>query len=146
MLIRDLITADALPTLAASMRFAAQRQPILAHNIANASTPDFRPIDADPKAFQKTLARAIDDRRDRFGGVRGELDIRSTKQVRVRADGGFQLNPEPTGRGVLFHDRNDRDLERLMQDQVENTAAFRLAATLFRSRMDLLGSAISERV
>lgn len=146
MLIRDLVTADALPTLAATMRFAARRQPLIAHNIANASTPEFRPIDVDPRGFQDALARAVDDRRRATGGVRGSLHLRDTNEFRVGADGALELTPKATGRNVLFHDRNDRDLERLMQDQVENAATFRLAATLFRSRMDLLNTAIRERV
>lgn len=146
MLIRDLVTADALPSLAASMRFAARRQPLIAHNIANISTPDFRPIDADPKQFQKTLAEAIDRRRRDLGGVRGELEFRESRDFRVDSEGQLELQPKPIGDNILFHDRNDRDLERLIQSQVENTAAFQLAATLFRSRMDLLNTAISERV
>ncbi|RMH29029.1 MAG: hypothetical protein D6693_02510 [Planctomycetota bacterium] len=146
MMIRDLVTADALPVLAASMRFAARRQPLIAHNIANASTPEFRPIDVSPRAFQAELARAVDARRETFGGVRGELEMRSTRDFAVSSDGRLSLRPSPVGEGLLFHDQNDRDLERLMQDQVENASAFRLAATLFRSQMDLLNSAISERV
>ena len=144
--IRDLVTADALPALAATMRFAARRQPLIAHNIANASTPEFRPIDVSPKVFQRELARAVDARREHLGGVRGALQIRSTQAFTVDEGGRFELHPSASGAGVLFHDRNDRDLERLMQDQVENASAFRLSAMLFRSRMDLLNSAISERV
>lgn len=146
MVIRDLVHADALPSLAASIRFAARRQPVIAHNIANISTPDFRPIDVSPQRFQESLAKAVDDRRQRFGGVRGELDLESTKEIRVDSRGRLDLRPTAIGDNVLFHDRNDRDLERLLQSQTENLAAFRISAQLFRSRMDLLNSAISERV
>ena len=146
MLIRDLITADSLPTLAASMKFAARRQPLIAHNIANLSTPNFRPIDVDPKEFQATLSKAVDKRRKEFGGVRGDLQFSSSRDLRVNRRGDLELRPSPSGDNLLFHDRNDRDLERLMQDQVENVSAFRLAATLFRSRMDLLNTAIRGRV
>lgn len=145
-MIRDLVTADALPTLAASMRFAARRQPLIAHNIANLSTPDFRPIDVSPRRFQESLSKAVDERRQKFGGVRGELNIESTKEIRVDSRGRLELRPTEIGANVLFHDRNDRDLERLLQSQTENLAAFRTAAQLFRSRMDLLNSAITERV
>ena len=146
MMIRDLVNADALPTLAASMRFAARRQPLIANNIANISTPDFRPTDVSPRRFQESLAKAVDERRERFGGVRGELNLESTREIRVDGRGRLDLRPTPIGENVLFHDRNDRDLERLLQSQTENLAAFRVSAQLFRSRMDLLNSAISERV
>ena len=146
MMIRDLVTADAIPTLAASMRFAAQRQPLIAHNIANISTPEFRPTDVDPKTFQKTLAKAVESRRQEYGGVRGELRIEESREIRLNGRGDLELRPREIGENILFHDRNDRDLERLLQDQVENVAAFRLATQLFRSRMNLLNTAISERV
>ena len=146
MMIRDLVTADALPTLAASMRFSAQRQPLIAHNIANITTPEFRPVDVSPKRFQKALAEAVDDRRRSFGGVRGDLDIAESREIRLNDRGDLELRPRAIGENILFHDRNDRDLERLLQDQVENVSAFRMATQLFRSRMNLLNTAISERV
>jgi flagellar basal-body rod protein FlgB len=146
MIIKDLMTADALPALTAQMQFAARRQPLIAHNIANISTPDFRPVDVKPQQFQEALSEAVDRRRERFGGVRGELEIRESRELRVDSRGRLDLRPTASGDNVLFHDRNDRDVERLLQAQTENLAAFRLASQLFRSRMDLLNTAITERV
>ncbi len=146
MLIRDLVTADSIPTLAASMQFAARRQPLIANNIANLSTPDFRPTDVSPRKFQATLAKAVDERREKFGGVRGTLEIESTRQFEVNRRGQLNLRPTELGDNILYHDRNDRELETLLQSQTENLAVFRTAAQLFRTRMDLLNTAITERV
>ena len=44
--------------------------------------------------------------------------MRSSRQVQV-TDGGMELNPGPAGENLLFHDGNDRDLERIMQDVSE---------------------------
>lgn len=146
MRIDDLANADALPTLSAMLRFAGQRHRLIAHNIANISTPDFRPKDVSIKDFQRELGSAIDKRRQSFGGTRGELNIRQTRELRRDARGDLKLVPREAGRNVLFHDRNNRDLERLMQDLVENASAHRFAADMIRSRFDLLRTAISERV
>jgi len=146
MFLTDLANADALPTLVKSLRFAGARQRVISHNIANLSTPDFRPKGAPIGEFREALAEAVEDRRERWGGTRGSLDLRSTSSYRFEADGGIEIRPEPLGRNVLFHDRNTRSLERQMQDLVENAGAFRVATDLLRSRMDLLGSAISETV
>lgn len=146
MFITDLVTADAIPTLEASLRFAAQRQKLINYNIANISTPDFRPVDVSVRGFQETLADAVDRRRAATGGQSGELDWRETRELRRAADGGMRLVPRETGRNILFHDRNNRDLEGLLQDLVENTATHRIAADLLRSRYDLLRSAMSDRV
>lgn len=146
MLIDGLVNADAMPTLARSVQFAARRQEILAHNIANLSTPNFRPRDVSVAAFQASLAEAVDERRARTGGSHGELRLGSTGEVTVEAGGGLQLTPRTPSGNVLFHDRNNRDLERLMQDLVENLTAFRVAGDLLKSRMEILNTAIRERV
>lgn len=146
MLIDQLSNADSLPTLEAMVRFSGQRQKLIAHTIANFDTPDFQPLDVSVGDFQEQLGRAVDRRRARFAGHRGQLEIGPSREVEPGTDGGLRLTPRPAARNVLFHDRNDRDLERTMQDLVENVAVFRVASELLKSRVDLLRSAISERV
>src|SRR5690606_5575118 len=143
-------TADAMPALEATIRFTARRQKFLSHNIANIDTPHFKPVDVRPRDFQAALGEAVDDRRARWGGHRGDLNFRTSNTIRPGVDTfgrpSFTLEPEPTHDNILFHDRNDRSVERLMQDLVENTATFQLATQLQKARSDLLNSAISERV
>ncbi|MCC6676966.1 MAG: hypothetical protein IT436_07470 [Phycisphaerales bacterium] len=140
----DLTSSGSMPALEMTLRFAGQRQKIIAHNIANLTTPDFRPVDVSPQVFQSTLARAIEERRSR-GGL-GPLPIGSSREIRQRGDGSLELNPRTPSGGVLAHDRNNRDLERMMQDLAENTAVFRTASDLYKNRSDLLRSAIAQRV
>lgn len=142
MLIDGLFNSGAMPVLESAMRFAAQRQTLLAHNIANIETPDFRPMDVAPAEFQAVLSRAVEQRRERGG----PLVLEETAQIRRDAQGMLTLAPKTPSGNILFHDRNNRDVERLMQDLAENTAAFRLASDLLRTRMDLLRTAISQRV
>jgi flagellar basal-body rod protein FlgB len=145
-MIHDLATAGAVPVLEAVLRFSAQRQRILAHNIANLTTPDFRPADVSTEGFARTLRDAVDRRRGQTGGEHGELDLRSTREVQVDPDGRMRLKPSTPGPNLLLHDRNNRDLERSMQDLVENVTVFRVASDLLRSRYALLNTAITERI
>lgn len=145
MLINEVTSFGAMPALAQVLRFAGQRQRILAHNVANIETPDFRPADVDPKHFQGLLGEAIGDRRRRTGGGHGELRLPGSSQVRTDRAGGFALVPRTPSVGVLGHDRNNKDMERLMQDVVENVGMFRLASDLLRHQGQLLRSAITER-
>jgi len=46
----------------------------------------------------------------------------------------------------MFHDQNDRDLERTMQDLAENVMVYRQANELLRSRFQMLQMVIRERV
>lgn len=146
MFIRELATADALPSLEATVRFASQRQQFLAHNIANIDTPDFVQKDVAPGEFQEFLSAAVDRRRERWGGHRGEMEWRQTRAIRADDHGGFRLEPVEPRQGLMFHDRNNRDVERLMQDMVENVAQHRVATELLRSRYALLGTAIAGRI
>jgi len=141
----DLTNSGAIPTLAAAMRFAGQRQKLIAHNIANISTPNFIEKDVSVSDFQASLARAVEERRTSTGGGSGTLPLENTDEVQVDSTGSLTLNPEtPTG-GILFHDKNNRDLERLMQQSVENAAFYRMNIDLLRSRFEMLRVAVTQR-
>lgn len=145
MIINDLATSGALPTLEKMFLFAGQRQRIIAHNIANINTPGFQTLDVDPKSFQKLLGDAIESRRSKNGGASGSLRIEESGSVKFR-DGRLTLTPAPVSAGVLGHDRNNTDLERLMQQLVENATTFRVAADLMRKNKSQLTLAIAQRV
>lgn len=145
-MLQQTIQAGSLPALEAMMRFTGQRQRLLAHNVANLTTPDFQAADVSPQGFQGMLAEAVNKRRQATGGVGGGLQMRSTREVRVRADGGLSLMPSGNHGGVMLHDRNNRDVERLMQDMTENYGMYRVANDLMRARVGVLRTAISQRV
>ncbi len=144
-LISDISTHGTAPVLSRLLEFAGQRQRLLAHNIANMETPDFRPLDVSTRGFQQALAKAVDERRAATGGTHGSLNLESTDEVQVR-HGRLTLTPRTPSGNVLYHDRNNRDLERMMQDLAENSLMFRTAADLLRREHELLRTAISQRV
>ncbi len=142
-MIDDITNAEAIPVLERLVQFAGQRHRLIVDNIANFDTPGYRPVDVSVTDFQELLGEAIDDRR--AGDPDGELKLADSSQVEF-LDEGIVLHPEPIGENILFHDGNDRDLERTMQDLVENFMTFRTAAELLRSRLDIINSAIAERI
>ncbi len=149
--IDGLMNSDSMPVLEAAAQFAARRQGVLVHNIANFSTPNFKQKTLSVADFQATLAEAVSDRRKRGGGSgRGDLDFGDSGEVRSVRDGSGQMRlevaPSTASGNILFHDRNDRDLERSMADLAETVASFRVATDLFKTRIQLLQGAISERV
>lgn len=146
MFINEINSAGALPALEAALRFSAQRQSVIASNIANLDTPYYQTLDVSPQTFQKQLREAVDKRRAATGGAFGELAMRSTDEVKALAGGGLALRPRVVGGNLLLHDRNDRQLETLMKDQTENLMVFRFTTDMIRSRYELMRSAISERV
>lgn len=145
--LEGLLNSDSTPTLRAVARFASARHRLILGNIANISTPGYQTQDVSVRGFQRELAKAVERRRAGGDGDApgGELDLKSTDEFRVSDSGDIALIPQKTGGNVLFHDRNNRDLERLMQDLTENATMFRLATDLLRSRTAMLESAIRER-
>ena len=143
-MISGLTNADSMPVLERMLQFAAGRQTLLADNVANFDTPGHKTRDVSVKQFQAALGEAVEDRRDRHSNRGGELDFRGTRDVRVRGD-RLELRPEERGGNVLFHDGNDRDLDRSMQSLAENVITVRSVTTLLRSRLDLMSSALRER-
>jgi len=145
-LISDVTNSGAMPALEQMFAFAGARQRLLAHNIANIETPGFRPLDVSVRGFQASLADAIAKRRGTTGGERGDLDLQSTAEVEQTSSGSLLLHPETPSGNILYHDRNDRDVERMMKDLAENTLTFRLTGDLIRHQNDILRAAISQRV
>lgn len=145
MMLNNILSSGALPSLEMSIRFASQRNELIGHNIANISMPNFQQKDVSPESFQNWLSKAVDERRQRTGGMHGELHAERDRQFVQRKDGGIDLNPLASTGGVLAHDRNNRDIEQLMQDLSENLSAYQVATDLMRSQMGTLRVAITER-
>lgn len=147
MQISDISSSGALPALEMTIRFASQRQRVLAHNIANIHTPNFIARDVSPETFQKVLSEAVDKRRDKTAGAFGGLDWKEDNGLRKNPrTGEIQLEPTAPHGGVLGHDRNATDIERLMQDMVENASVARAAGDLYRKQKSSILSAIAQRI
>lgn len=148
MSILDVTNAGAIPALQSLASFAAQRHTFIAGNIANISTPGYLQQDVSVRDFQRTLAEAVDARRQTTGGSHGELRLAESRELRTGPCGRLTLVPstESGSGGLLLNDRNNRDVEGLMQSLVENATTFRVANDLLRSRFELIRSAIAERV
>ena len=144
-MIDGLTNSESLPVLEKLMQFAARRQDLIANNLANLSTPNFQPTDVSVSDFQEQLRHAVDSRRSGAIGPATEPQWENSGEVEFAND-SVKLNPTPLGENILFHDNNDRSVESLMQDMVENLMAFRTATQLHKSRIDLLNTAIRERM
>jgi|CXWL01.1.fsa_nt_gi flagellar basal-body rod protein FlgB len=143
-LIAGLTDWGAMPTLEATIRFAGQRHRLVAHNIANISTPGFIQLDSPPDEFQRELGRALDDRRGEGG--QGPLRFDPSDGLETDEKGDLRIVPSRPYGNILFHDQNNRDIERLMQDQSENLMVYRAAIDLLRSRAEMMRSALAGRV
>ncbi|MFN3166335.1 MAG: flagellar basal body rod protein FlgB [Phycisphaeraceae bacterium] len=144
-MIKGLFSYGSMPVLERMVQFTGARQQLIAHNIANFDTPYYKPIDLDPTRFQAQLGDALQRRSRKPNPMHRPIELRSDEQVRIRK-GQMQFVAQPQNENILFHDQNNRDVERTMQDLVENAMAHRASIELLKSEFDLLQTAIRERL
>ena len=116
-----------IPLLAKMVRFTQARNRVLADDVANLSTPDYRAQDLSLEKFQKALREHGHD-----------------------ADSGRATDeasqPKDADGNILFHDRNNRSVEQLMSDQASNALMHNMMVELLRKQFSQIQEALKERV
>lgn len=141
----DITNNGAMPALERLVQFTEARQKVLANNVANLSTPYYRAKDLDIKEFQRSLSKAIDRRRQSNSPNHYGMNPEDTADVSFKRD-RIKTTPHTTDENVMFHDRNNRDLDRTMQDVAENVMTHQLGITMLKNQFDMLRLAIRERI
>jgi len=144
-MIDGILNSGAMPALERMVQFTGQRHRVLTDSIANLSTPNHRPRDLDPAEFQASLRDAVERRRQSDRPLRGELEMEDTRHLTFKDD-GLEAEAGPADQNIMFHDRNNRDLERTMQHLAENTMMHDAGITLLKNEFDMLKMAIRERI
>ena len=144
-MIEGILNSGASPALQRLVQFTGERHKVLTNSIANLSTPNYRPRDLDPAEFQAALGDAIDRRRGGDRPMRGDLQMQDTRNLTFNDD-GLDAEPAPVDSNIMFHDRNNRDLDRTMQHLAENTLMHDAGVTLLKNQFDMLKMAIRERI
>ncbi|WP_164102885.1 flagellar basal body rod protein FlgB [Candidatus Laterigemmans baculatus] len=137
-MIQGLFQSTTLPALEQTTAFAARRHELLAGNIANVDTPDYRARDLSVSNFEQSLAAAIDAQRNP-----GELPP-------LASPGGAADDPMAGPRAAMetlvYHDGSDVNLERQVTEMSKNQSLHNMAISLMRHQFSVLRAAISERV
>jgi len=144
-MIAGMFDSGAMPVLERVVQFTEERHRVLSDNIANLSTPWVKATDLSPASFQMSLRDAIDRRRTRPNPTGGPLEVHDTRQLRFTRE-GIDAHPMPSSEGILFHDQNNRDLERVMQHLAENTLTHNLGVEILRNEFSIMLTAIRERL
>jgi flagellar basal-body rod protein FlgB len=130
----------ATPALVQSASFQESRLRVIATNLANMSTPNYRAQQLDTKIFQRALRDALDRR---GGDIGRPLSLKGGDQVRTDPWGNLRTTPtERPVDNLLFHDGTNQSIEREMADLAETGAAHELATSLLRQKWDGIRRAI----
>jgi flagellar basal-body rod protein FlgB len=136
MAINDLPILSALRT---KMQWHQERQRVLAENVSNANTPNFRPSDlVEPK---------FDSKGANLGGAMGALGMMRTSTTHISVSGGGQSFRGDGGRsGFLTKPAgNSVNLEDQMLKVSANQMDYAAATSLYTRSLGLLKTAIGKR-
>lgn len=132
MFINRLVNQGNAPLVERMLSFTQKRQELILENLANVSVPGYDNKDLDLDKFQKQLRERVAER-DRYGPGQVSFDDLA----------GQIENPRS---GILFHDRNNRSMERIMANMSSNGLRHQMYVELLRKQYGSMQMALKERV
>ena len=128
----NLFQSTTLPALEHSLNFAQRRHDLLAGNLANMDTPDYKSRDLSVKNFHEALSDSIAAGAD-------PASVSPTTRDEIA------YGPRDAMEQVVFHDGSDVSMEHQVTELAKNQHLHSLAITTMRSQFALLRAAITER-
>ncbi len=118
------------------MQWHQERQRLLAENVANADTPNFRPRDLAPLQFDRTTpTRSLGRARSHRSRATSPRPTASSSQFQAARFGGYEVRP--TGNAVNLEDE--------MIKVAANQMDYQAATTLYTRSLGLIKTAIGKR-
>ncbi len=145
MFLESLLNRGAVPVLEQVMNFTQQRHSVLVNNISNFDTPGYKMQDLPVAEFDAALQEAV-ARREQKGGA-GPLEMRPTRHLRWDGSGTLQAEAaELEDNNILFHDDNNRFVEKQMSEMAKNTLRHNVTVEMLRAQYNGLETAIRGRL
>ncbi|QDU26976.1 Flagellar basal body rod protein FlgB [Anatilimnocola aggregata] len=135
----NLLGSTNIPVLQQVLNFAQARHGVLAGNIANINTPGYKTRDLSVEVFEKRLKDAIEQ--SKFGSSQ---PLSAGMSMTDPEDPIRKVSESMTN--LLYHDETNIDLEQQVTEINKNQILHSLALQVMTNQMQLLQSAISERV
>jgi len=132
MFVERLLNQGNAPLLEQMLKFTAARHKLIAENVVNVSTPNYKQKDLSLEKFQSMLQDRVEVRRGAAPGSVGFDDIEAELET-------------PTN-GILFHDGGNRSMEQLVTDQAKNAMMHNLVVELLRKQYSSMKDALRERI
>ena len=144
----SLFANSSLQSLEKTVEFTDRRHAILASNMANMDTPDYKTRDLSVAGFQESLKNAIESK------SRTKADSPGLQfDVLQGVDDGQPLSEEQATqqvfdsmRQVVYHDGSDDSVEMQVSQIAKNQSLHSMAVALMRSQFQTLKMAISESI
>lgn len=123
--------------------FTHARQKVMADNVANLDTPGYRMKDLRSDDFDKYMAQALERSQRANPNI---FRLEAPRLDQLEGDVSHRHPDAEALRGIVFHDDNDRMIEKLMVKMQDNASKASEAAMLLRNQIRLLRAVITEQV
>ena len=134
-----------MPVLEQVMKFTEARNEVLVNNLTNFDTVGYKVQDLPMSEFFGALEEAVKHRDGRGAGEK--LEMKSTRHLQWDSQGRLKTRPvEIEGNNILFHDQNNRFVEKQMSELSKNALLHNVAAELLRQQYGLLQTALRGRM
>ncbi|MBN1436475.1 MAG: hypothetical protein JW936_05320 [Sedimentisphaerales bacterium] len=144
MLLSGLFNRGAMGVLERVMSFTQARHEVLVDNVSNFDTVGYKMRDLPSDEFFGALREAAAQKERR--GTGDVLRPRSTRHYSWDAQGNLETTPSYVeDNNILFHDGNNRFVEKQMSDMAKNTMLHNVAVEMLRQQYNLLETAIRGR-
>ncbi|HLJ12317.1 MAG TPA: flagellar basal body rod protein FlgB [Planctomycetaceae bacterium] len=141
----QLFDSSTIPLLAKTAAFAERRHEVLAGNMANISTPDYRTRDLPVAQFQAALEEAVARRRPDQTKKAGWsfADLGRPKAAELFPQTLFRA--VENSKSFTFQDGNNRSIEQEVMEITKNSIMQSVAVELMNAQLSRLQAVISER-
>ncbi|MBI9017094.1 MAG: flagellar basal body rod protein FlgB [Phycisphaerae bacterium] len=140
MIFESLLNRGSMPVLQQVMSFTEARHEVLANNVSNFDTVGYKMQDLAKDEFFAELNRAIKQRD--AGGAGAQLEMRNTSNIKFNNNSLRASVLESESNNILFHDKNNRSVEKQMAEMAKNTIMHDVVAELLRGKYNGLQTAI----
>lgn len=143
-----LFDSSTIPLLLETAAFTERRHDVLAGNIANVSTPDYRTRDLPVAKFRAALDAAVARRRpvDSAGQRAWSYTVSPEHAEGAGEFPGSLFRALDSSRGaVTFQDGNNRSIEQEVMEITKNSLMQTLAIEVMNAQFSRLQAVISER-
>ena len=141
-MLQPLFDQSTLPLLEKMAVFGERRQQVLAGNIANIDTPNYKVRDLPVAEFERALQQAV-ARRTRPASLGDAPASPSTAAEEFPAD-LFRAVESPNAH-ITFQDGANRNIEQEVMEMTKNSMRQTYAIELMTAQMNLLQAVIAER-
>jgi len=146
-MLQSLLDSSTMPLLEKLAIFGERRQSVLAGNISNIDTPNYKSRDLPVEEFQEALKSAIQARNQASSPGTQSLSAQTSRpSIEELFPRELFVASEITPSNITFQDGNNRSVEKVNMDLIKNLMMQTFAVEVMHAQMNQLQTVISERL